>query len=209
MYDKLLNHNTVFLADKDMKTMYLFLKTETTGLPPGWDTPVTYLDKLPRMVQIAWILTDDTDLILESKDFIIRPDNYEIPFEAAIIHGITTERALNEGVELTTVLNSLNDIIDEADQIVAHNMDFDSKILGAEYLRTGIETNFFDKRKLCTMRSSTDYCQIHGVLDLKFPTLSELHFNLFNKTYSVTHDALTDLKAIVKCFFEMRRKKII
>ena len=38
--------------------MYLFFDTETTGLPRNWKAPVTDLNNWPRMVQIAWILSD-------------------------------------------------------------------------------------------------------------------------------------------------------
>lgn len=59
--------------------MYLFFDTETTGLPRNWKAPVTDLDNWPRMVQIAWVLSDNTGNRIETKDFIIKPEGYIIP----------------------------------------------------------------------------------------------------------------------------------
>ena len=53
--------------------MYLFFDTETTGLPRNWKAPVTDLDNWPRMVQIAWILTDGEGEQLDIADYIIKP----------------------------------------------------------------------------------------------------------------------------------------
>ncbi len=39
--------------------MYLFIDTETTGLPRNYRAPVTDLNNWPRMIQIAWILSDN------------------------------------------------------------------------------------------------------------------------------------------------------
>ena len=208
MNDKLLNMNSVSLTDYEVKTMYLFIKTETTGLIPKW-AQVTDLDNLPRMVQIAWILTDDDGNKIVTQDHIIKPENYKIPFEASMIHGITTERAMYEGVDLSDALHALNELIDEADYVVAHNMSFHEKIIGAEFLRSNIETEFFNKRKICTMTSSIKLCKIPGVIDFKYPKLSELYYHLFNRVYRVTHDAITDLKAVTRCFNKMKINHLI
>ena len=77
--------------------MYLFFDTETTGLPRNWKAPVTDLNNWPRMVQIAWILCDDKGNRVESADYIIKPENFVIPQDASRVHGITTEKAINEG----------------------------------------------------------------------------------------------------------------
>ena len=86
--------------------MYLFFDTETTGLPRNWKAPVTDLNNWPRMVQIAWILCDDKGNRVETADYIIKPENFVIPQDASKVHGITTEKAINEGESLENVLNN-------------------------------------------------------------------------------------------------------
>lgn len=189
--------------------MYLFFDTETTGLPKNWKAPVTDLDNWPRMVQIAWILCDDNGNRIETDDYIIRPENFEIPQDASRVHGITTEKALREGTDLSQVLNKFNELVEKADYIVAHNISFDEKILGAELLRKNIPSNFNRKRKLCTMESSTEYCQLPGPYGYKWPKLSELHIKLFGEDFEEAHDASVDINATEKCFWEMRKIGLI
>jgi DNA polymerase III epsilon subunit-like protein len=189
--------------------MYLFFDTETTGLPRNWRAPVTDLNNWPRMIQIAWILCDDKGNRLESNDYIIKPENFEIPLDASKIHGISTEKAINEGVALEMVLNKFNELVEQTDSIVAHNISFDEKILGAELLRKNIKSNFNKKRKLCTMQSSTNYCKLPGSYGYKWPKLSELYIKLFGVDFEDAHDASADINATEKCFWEMRKRGLI
>ena len=80
--------------------MYLFFDTETTGLPKNWKAPVTDLNNWPRMVQIGWILCDSEGNRMATSDFIIKPENFTIPYDASKIHGISTEKAIREGENL-------------------------------------------------------------------------------------------------------------
>ena len=189
--------------------MYLFFDTETTGLPQNWKAPVTDLNNWPRMIQIAWILCDDKGNRIESDDFIIKPENFEIPKDASAIHGIPTEKAINEGVDLKQVLDKFVELIEKAECIVAHNISFDEKILGAELLRKEVKSTFNKKRKLCTMKSSTDYCRIPGYYGYKWPKLSELHIKLFDEDFDEAHDASVDINATEKCFWEMKKIGLI
>ncbi len=189
--------------------MYLFFDTETTGLPRNWKAAVTDLNNWPRMVQIAWILCDDNGNRVESADFIIKPENYTIPVAAARVHVISTKRAMNEGEDLKRILDRFNELVEEADFIVAHNISFDEKILGAELLRKDVKSNFNRKKKLCTMQASTNYCKLRGPYGYKWPKLSELHIKLFGEDFEDAHDASADINATEKCFWEMRNIGLI
>lgn len=185
--------------------MYLFFDTETTGLPRNWKAPVTDLNNWPRMVQIAWILCDEKGNRIKTEDYIIKPGNFTIPTDSSRVHGITTERANREGVDLSYVLNRFNDTLKSANYVIAHNISFDEKIIGAELLRKNITSDFNKKRQFCTMKSSTDYCQIPGPYGYKWPKLSELHIKLFGHDFEEAHDATVDINATEKCFWEMKR----
>lgn len=189
--------------------MYLFFDTETTGLPKNWKAPVTDLNNWPRMIQIAWIFCDDKGSRIGAKDYIIKPENFIISKEASKIHRITTERAIEEGTKLEVVLNEFNSLIDKAKSIIAHNISFDEKIVGAEFLRSDIQSHFQQKKKLCTMQASTNYCKIPGPYGYKWPKLSELHMKLFGVDFEEAHDASADINATEKCFWEMRKIGLI
>ncbi len=189
--------------------MYLFFDTETTGKPKKWKAPVEDTFNWPRMVQIAWQLYDLEQKLIEEVSCIIKPEGFEIPGEATFIHGISTEQALEEGKDLTEVLNDFKAKINKADTIIAHNMPFDEKIVGAEFIRKNIEHNLFVSERLCTMAEGTYYCKIPGKYGYKWPKLSELHIKLFGKDFEGAHDALADVKATSKCFFKMVELDII
>ena len=189
--------------------MFLFFDTETTWLPKNWKAPVSDLDNWPRLVQIAWILCDKDGNKIKSKDYIIKPEGFEIPIESSNVHRISTEKAINEGLWLEMVLAEFNTLIEQAETIVAHNISFDEKIIVAEFLRKKMQTDFEKKKKLCTMQSSTDYCKIPGPYGYKWPKLSELHMKLFWEDFEEAHDASVDITATEKCFWELKKNGLL
>jgi DNA polymerase III subunit epsilon len=189
--------------------MYLFFDTETTGLPKDWKAPVTNLNNWPRMVQIAWLEYSAEGILLSENNFIIRPEGYTIPSNMVNIHGISTERAMNEGTDLNSVLINFSETIKKSNFLVAHNMKFDEKIAGAEFLRKGMVNLIPKKPRFCTMEAATDFCKIDGPYGYKWPKLSELHLKLFAESIEETHNALDDIKVTAKCFWEMKKSGLI
>lgn len=189
--------------------MYLFFDTETSGLPRNWKAPVTDLSNWPRLVQLAYLVYDDSGRKLHEHSVIIQPDGWTIDREAAAVHGISLERARREGVPLRDVMQDLAEQLMHSETLVAHNMAFDSKIVGAEFLRTFGTNPLNGKRKLCTMETSTDILKLPGYYGYKWPKLDELHRYLFGEGFEGAHDALADIRATSRCFWEMRRKRQI
>lgn len=189
--------------------MYLFFDTETTGLPKTWKAPVTDVENWPRLVQIAWLLYDREGREVSAGDFIVRPEGFTIPQESAQIHGITTERALAEGLSVCEVLQKFQDVASQAEALVAHNMSFDEKIVGAEFLRMGATNSLEGKEKICTMLSSVTLCNIEGQYGPKWPKLSELHEELFGEGFAEAHNASVDIRATAKCFWQMKKLNIL
>lgn len=193
-------------------TRLFFFDTETTGLPRRWNLPLSpdTLTNWPRMVQLAWLLCDDAGNEIASANRIILPQGYTIPPDAARVHGITTERALAEGIPLADALAEVQPHIAAAACVIAHNVSFDEKILGAECLRLSLPHFLLEKRLRCTMKESTAYCAIPGRYgDFKYPNLTELHRMLFKKGFAHTHDALADVRACKATFFELRTRGVI
>lgn len=189
--------------------MYLFFDTETTGLPKNWKAPLTDLNNWPRLVQLAYLYYDDEGNKISSGDFIIKPNGFSIPSTSSKIHGITTQRANNEGHPITTVLGNFNNLIIQSNYLVAHNMSFDEKIIGSELLRNGMKNSISNKNKICTMHSSTNFCAINGPYGYKWPKLSELHHKLFRIGFDEAHNAAVDIDATAKCFWELRKRQLI
>ncbi len=182
--------------------MILFFDTETTGLPMNWKAPVTDLDNWPRMVSIAWLVYDDEGNKISGKEYIIKPEGYTIPSDASRIHGISTDYATTHGTDLLNVLKEFREAVNEADYLVAHNMVFDEKVVGAELLRKDLVNCLAEKNKICTKESSTNYCALPGN---KWPSLGELHLKLFRTDFEDAHTASTDVAITAKCFWELKK----
>jgi DNA polymerase-3 subunit alpha len=117
--------------------MFLIFDTETTGLPRDYNAPITDLDNWPRCVQIAWQLHDETGKLISHNNLIIKPEGFTIPFKAVEVHGISTERALEEGIHLTEAFTSFIEALDQCDFVCGHNIEFDINIVSCEFIRIG------------------------------------------------------------------------
>jgi DNA polymerase III subunit epsilon len=189
--------------------MYLFFDTETTGLPLNWAAPVENYNNWPRMVQAAWIIHDDDGAEISSKNYIIKPEGFGIPEEAARIHGITTQIAIEKGANLDKVLREFGNEAAKSNFLVGHNINFDEKIMGAEFLRRGMKNRLAGKTTICTMKAATEYCGIVNRYGYKWPKLSELHQQLFGIGFAAAHNAAADIEITAKCFWELKRRGIL
>jgi DNA polymerase-3 subunit alpha len=162
--------------------MFIIFDTETTGLPRDYSAPYSDSKNWPRMVQLAWQIHDIEGNLIEAKNYIIKPEGFEIPYDTIKVHGISTERAIKEGHDLEEVLIEFNEVIKEHKFLVGHNVSFDGKIFGAELFRKNISTSFLESTELIdTKNLSTEYCAIPGKgKGFKWPSLSELHYNWCN-----------------------------
>ena len=157
------------------------------------------------MVQLAYLYYDRNGNLISGGDFIIKPVGFTIPAEVSRIHGISTEKAIEEGKDLLPVLQEFQGLIDESECLVAHNISFDEKIVGAEFLRNSMPDSLASKRKICTMQGTTNFCKIDGPYGYKWPKLSELHYKLFRENLEEAHNAAVDIHATAKCFWELKR----
>ncbi|WP_397364503.1 DNA polymerase III subunit alpha [Olleya sp. R77988] len=190
--------------------MYLIFDTETTGLPKRWDAPITDVDNWPRCIQIAWQLHDDMGNCIESQDYLVKPEGFNIPYDAEKIHGISTELAQEKGVPLLEVLEKFNIALSKTKFVVGQNVKFDLNIMGAEFVREDIANQLQELPVLDTCTEHTaSLCQIPGGRYGKFklPTLTELHQFLFNQPFAEAHNATADVEATTRCFLELIRRQ--
>ncbi|MGV6862017.1 MAG: DNA polymerase III subunit alpha [Putridiphycobacter sp.] len=189
--------------------MYIIFDTETTGLPKSWKAPITDTDNWPRCIQIAWQLHDEWGELIEAKDYLVKPDGFNIPYDAEQIHGISTDLAEEQGVDINFVLEEFNTALSKAKFVVGQNVGFDNNIMGCEFYRFGVDSSLLDKPVLDTCTEVTaQMCQIPGGRGGKFklPTLTELHEFLFNEPFAEAHNATADVEATTRCFFELIRR---
>lgn len=188
---------------------FLFFDTETNGKPVKYNASYEEVDNWPRVAQLSWLLADQEGNIINQQNHFVFPEGWEIPTEDFFIqNGMSTERCAELGVPIAGVLDLF--MIDKvrADVLVAHNLQFDHRIVWAEFIRQGRRPRS-GMHKICTMTSSTKYCNLPGKRGPKWPKLEELHQVLFNKGFEGAHDAMADITATKDCFFELVRLGVI
>ena len=196
--------------EKTAKTpYYLFFDTETTGVPRDYKAPASNTNNWPRLVQLGWILSDENGMTISSGCEIVKPDGFVIPADAARVHGITTQKATREGKTLREVIDSFLKDARQSKIVVGHNISFDQHIVGAELFRLGITDSISNAKSICTMEIGTGFCKIPSYNGYKWPKLQELYRKLFGTNFEDAHDAMADIKATKKCFFEMKRLGIV
>lgn len=179
----------------------LFFDVETTGLPEKGQTYEKDFMNFPHIVQLAWSING------VDKDYIIKPEGWEIPADAAKIHGITTEIALVQGVPLKVALQDFLHHAYHSLLICAHNIYFDTSIIKANVLRTMGEEFFSDveitlhkSKRIDTMYKTIKFVGAKKENGSgKTPTLIELHEKLFPGEKFDAHDAMEDVNALKRC----------
>lgn len=70
-----------------------------------------------------------------------------------------------------------------------------------------------NKPSVCTMERTTNWCAIPNPNSYyggyKYPKLQELYAKLFGENFTDAHDALADIRATKKCYFELIERGII
>ena len=97
--------------------------------------------------------------------------------------------------------------------IVAHNIEFDKKIIEVEFYRHGLGSwSNLRKREFCTMKSGNSICNLKmksfysNKMISKYPRLSELHHKLFGQSPKNIHNALIDILMCLRCYYKLEHK---
>jgi DNA polymerase-3 subunit epsilon len=194
--------------------MILGFDTETTGLP-DWRAPSDAKHQ-PHLVQLAMVLLDDDMNERANASMIIKPDGWTIPEEVSKIHGITTEAAAALGVPEKVATDLYVGLLyGTGAQAVAHNVDFDLRIMRIAMLRAGYDKGWQEDRQpesFCTMKAATPIVNLPptekmvraGFNKPKPPKLSECIEFFFSETLVGAHDALVDVRACIRVFHHLR-----
>jgi DNA polymerase III epsilon subunit-like protein len=190
----------------DSGPFILVVDTETNGL--GNES------EIPELIQLSWILADVDFNILSQENYIIKSEGFKISREIEELTGITNKLSLENGQKLSKVLDLFKKSLSKADYIIGHNLEFDIRVLNCNNSLTNPsdELDFRRKVRVCTMKSSLEYCCLEdrsGKYNFKFPSLSELHLKLFGKPYIGAHNAVNDVNATFRCFKKLVKLDIL
>lgn len=175
--------------------MKLFYDTETTGLPlfkePSSDP------RQPHLVQLAALLVDNARETVAALDVIIRPDGWTIPADVVAIHGITTERAMDEGVPEREAMHRFIELWRRCNERVGHVESFDARILRIafkRYLTAEFADEFKAGAKECTAQLARPIMKKRGAaFPGTWPTLSDAHQFFIGEPLVGAHSAFGDV----------------
>ncbi|HUV84631.1 MAG TPA: 3'-5' exonuclease [Methanosarcinales archaeon] len=186
--------------------MELFFDTETSGKA---DFKANYKSKQPWIVQLAMILSTK-DSILAEVSLIIHSDGRYIEKGALEVHGINTNTTDNCGVSQKTACFVFLELLLNCNTIVCHNVPFDRLLVAHMLHNSGFSSEadyLMGTDSYCTMDMGANICKLPGYRGkYKWPKLDELYMHLFNNSFAGAHDALVDVKATRKCYYEMIRR---
>jgi len=147
---------------------YLIFDTETTGLLPkktrGRDqTSSPPIDAYPHILQLSYVVYDmyDRRIIKSYDSYVNVADNVEISEFVQELTGITRELCNMRGRNIMEVLESFYSAYVMCEGLVAHNMEFDEKMIMIEIERN--RTSILEKSPHCFMLFHTMYETVHNI----------------------------------------------
>lgn len=182
--------------------MIIIFDTETADFPSksGYK---------PTMMQLAYAVFDADGNQVHSHCTYVKPPagGFKISDGAFNAHGITNQVCQEKGSEIVEVLHNFCGWLEKATHVVAHNIEFDSAVIVLEMTEHKIRPKSKGYTKIDTMKPMTDILKIPSPrgFGFKWPSLQELHKFCFGVGFEDAHDALVDVNATAKCYFELRK----
>jgi DNA polymerase III epsilon subunit-like protein len=187
----------------------MFLDTETTGIPQqkafnrNFEPHFISYYECARMIELGYLITDDVGNKIKEESFIIKPNGFVI--KNSHIHGITTETAISNGVDIRNALEILYTDLQKVEKLICHNMNFDKHILLSEcYREYKAETKLIKKIKKITKHCTMEMGQIKYNLE-KPPKLVGLYKRIFGEEPVQEHRALSDVYLCYDCYFNIHK----
>ena len=183
------------------KAKYLLFDFETSGIGDF---------KKQKALQLAWQLCDSEMQTLETHSYYFNDiSEWNTDFHKDLTVAKIKKISTSSKLILQTFLEDVKEVMISGGMIVAHNIEFDFKILVNECIR---EKMFCDwdtmwKFCFCTMKSTKDLCNIprsHGG-GTKYPRLEELYTYLYKEPPNIKlHEASNDVEVLWKCWDKLQ-----
>ena len=185
---------------------YLFIDTETTGVPRKFKYgPVAHYtdpvyEKYGRLLELAYILTDENNNTIKEGGWLVKyPPTFEIANGDwhSQNSGITIDLLTTKGTPLEEILKQFEDLVRECDTILAYNLEFDINIL----LHACYRSNQTELIKLLTESKSKCIMKLVSGTG-RYKRLANVYYELYKKTPENTHRALDDVRLCKDVYFK-------
>lgn len=183
-------------ALKERVAKYIVIDTETSD-KPDFKLPADAPGQA-RLAEFAMVLLDDELQIIDTAQIYIKPDGWSMQPEAAAVNGLTDEFLKQNGKPVSVALDMYARAISEGCVVVAHNAQFDAKILRGEFRRANRHDWFEQTKQTCTMRSMQQWLKSQG-RPAKWIKLSEAAA-IAGYTPTGAHAGMADVMTCVEVF---------
>jgi len=175
---------------------HIIMDTETTGLILNTGRSLV---RQPRVIELCALTFNDKGKIVDGFDELFSlPPGETLPEKITEITRLTNDDIADKP-PFADRASAVRDFLAEGDVIVAHNLSFDMEMIDNEMRRVGLSDVKWPKRKICTVE------QTRHLLGFNL-NLGKLHEHLFGVVHENAHRAEADVKALARCYFELKRK---
>lgn len=199
----------VTLVDFADSIPFLVVDCETSGLPlftevihrDGQTQKVTVAADDPRqpyLAQLAMIELDADFTVLDVYAGYVKPDGWTMKPDATDKNGLTDDFLLEHGRPVAEVLDAYEARLKRGPTLVAHNSQFDGKVLRGALRRNGRPDYFETTPQFCTMRAWAAHQHT------KWPKLIDL-CTMLGIHHEGPHKAIADAKATAELLPHFRR----
>jgi hypothetical protein len=120
-----------------------------------------------------------------------------------------------DGIPIQDALRDFTEACKDVDVIIGHNIQFDKNIITVEFQRNKMKNCLYHEgrplNEFCTMKQTVELCKLPFVnknnnimSHYKWPTLTELHYHLFDAKPKGTHNAIADVMICLRCYVYLR-----
>jgi DNA polymerase III epsilon subunit-like protein len=175
--------------------------------PDTW--PSVDLIQMPSVIQLSFIIYNQRTCEITHlfNEYIDIDDRIFISDEVTRITGIDRDTLDARGIPMFYALSVFLQCVKHCDAIVAHNSDFDMRMIIVEMMRYGFPIEgVFDRLQICcTQTMGQPICRLPSKSAgwMKPPRLSELYVYLFGTQMDNLHNAIVDVLVCFRCFLKL------
>lgn len=200
---------------RDKTATFLIFDTETNGLGSQRisDFNDIIVEKQPELLQLGYQKHRADGSFIERKDFLVKPDGFQISKESIAIHGIEQAYAEQYGQDLKKVLAEFRTDFQKTSYAIGQGVTFDAIVLGASFIKAGMPIDWEFEKNAVQRRVSSNpkFITTKGHIvrnwwrsrTKKSMALKHLYGYFSKKQLHSVHNAAVDAAATAYVFFKL------
>lgn len=183
---------------------YLIFDCSARGKVKDWKAPFSDTFAWPKLMHISWIVIDKDLKLVEDFDFIVKQES-NVSKAVQKLCKIDEDDIKSKSAPIETIIDAFNESLKQVAYVFSFNLNFNENVFAAECIRQSRTSELFTAEKFCLMQESTFYCKLPGKRGYKWPTLTQLHARLFQKTFTPPNNARADVIAATRSFIMLMK----